>query len=203
MKWDIHVHSNFSDGISTIREIFEYAKKHGLDGLVITDHDFMSHWPLIKREAERTGVMTVRGVEITTPYGDILGIGIDELPSGSLEDIVESIRTQGGVSVAAHPFGGYWTVQFTELPDIVSLFDAWEILNGGVSREGNERAFEYGVKNKLVGTAGSDAHFKADVGLCWIDVDGDLVESIKKGKVKIGTRVDELSDLAERWNEVE
>ena len=200
MKWDIHCHTTFSDGLSTVREMFEFAKLKGLDGLVITDHDFISHRRLVQREAERTGMSTIPGTEITTPYGDILAIGIETIPSGTLEEIVEGIHEQGGVAIAAHPFGGYWTIQFTELPDIVSLFDAWEILNGGVAKEGNERAVKYAMENRLVGTTGSDAHFKDDVGSCYVEAGDDLISSIRSGKIKVGTFIDELKPLADLWN---
>ncbi len=200
MKWDIHCHTTFSDGMSTVREMFEEARRIGLDGIVITDHDFMGHRKLVEREAKRAGIATVPGVEISTPYGDILAIGIEEIPEGTLEEMLEGIREQGGVSVAAHPFGGYWEVQFTELPEITELFDAWEVLNGGVGREGNAKAVKYAMENGLVGTAGSDAHFRTDIGSCYVEVDGDIVDSIRKGKVRVGTRIDYLEQLAETWN---
>ena len=200
MKWDIHCHTTFSDGLSTIREMMEEARKKGLDGIVITDHDFMGHTSLVEKEASRIGVDTVPGVEIGTPYGDIIAIGIERIPDGGLEEMVEDIRQQGGVAIAAHPFGGYWTVQFTELPEIEELFDAWEVLNGGVARDGNAKAVKYAMEKGLNGTAGSDAHFKTDVGSCFIEVTGDVIEAIKKGSVRVGTRLEELGDLAEMWN---
>ena len=199
-KWDIHMHTTFSDGINSVREMFEFAHKEGIDGIVITDHDTMDGWKLAEKASKEFGVETLPGAEITTPFGDVLAIGIEEVPDGSLEGIIESIHSQGGVAIAAHPFGGYWETQFTELPDIVSLFDAWEMLNGGVSKEGNEKAVEYGLKNGLVGTAGSDAHFKSDIGSCFIEIAGDPVDAVKKGRVMIGTRLDDLSDLAGKWN---
>ena len=183
-----------------MEEIFSNAQNLGIEGLVVTDHDTVAQQKRAMEMGKKFGIETVPGVEVTTPFGDVLAIGIDFVPVGDLEEIVDQIHENGGVAIAAHPFGGYWETAFVELPDILSLFDAWEVLNGGVARPGNLRAVEYGMKNGLVGTAGSDAHYWGDVGSCFIEADGDLVDSILKGRVSVGTRKPDLLDLAEKWN---
>ena len=39
MKFDLHVHTNFSDGVLSPEEVINLAVKRGLDGIAITDHD--------------------------------------------------------------------------------------------------------------------------------------------------------------------
>ena len=39
MRFDLHVHSNCSDGRDEVRTILKAAVKRGLAGLSITDHD--------------------------------------------------------------------------------------------------------------------------------------------------------------------
>ena len=201
MKWDIHLHSTFSDGMSEMRKIFEAAKRKGLDGLVVTDHDTTAHQKKAEEMGREYGIETLPGIEISTMFGDIIAIGIEEVPTGDAEEIIDEIHSMGGVAIAAHPFGGYWEVSFAEMPEFLSLFDAWEILNGGVSREGNMRALEFGLKNKVVGTAGSDSHYHEDVGSCFVVVEDDLLSSIRSGKVLIGTEKEDLLEIAEKWNE--
>ena len=39
MRFDLHVHSNCSDGRDDVRTILRAAARRDLDGLSITDHD--------------------------------------------------------------------------------------------------------------------------------------------------------------------
>ncbi len=200
MKWDIHLHSDFSDGVSTIKEIFQHAMHSGIEGIVVTDHDTVAHQKKAEEMGKKFGIKTVPGLEVTTPFGDILAIGVDFVPVGGLEEMVDQIHDAGGVAIAAHPFGGYWETPFVELPDILSLFDAWEVLNGGVSKDGNRLSIEFGLKHKVVGTAGSDAHYWSDVGSCFIEAGEDLIGSIMRGEVAIGTNKPDLAELPRIWN---
>ena len=43
IKADMHIHSTVSDGSFTIPELISRAKENGLDAIVITDHDTLSH----------------------------------------------------------------------------------------------------------------------------------------------------------------
>lgn len=40
-KYDLHTHTIYSDGTFSVRELLERAKKNGLNGVAITDHDTM------------------------------------------------------------------------------------------------------------------------------------------------------------------
>jgi len=44
MRIDTHVHSNHSDGRSSVRQIFSLAKRVNLDVIALTDHDTNSGW---------------------------------------------------------------------------------------------------------------------------------------------------------------
>ena len=39
MRFDLHVHSNFSDGQDSVEAVLRAALRRGLFGLSITDHD--------------------------------------------------------------------------------------------------------------------------------------------------------------------
>jgi predicted metal-dependent phosphoesterase TrpH len=40
LKYDLHSHSRYSkDGIMDVRDLLKIAKKRGLDGIAVTDHD--------------------------------------------------------------------------------------------------------------------------------------------------------------------
>lgn len=62
MKVDMHMHSTVSDGSFSIPELIERAKKNGLDAIIITDHDTLSHAEQIP---EHPAVRTEAGIEIS------------------------------------------------------------------------------------------------------------------------------------------
>lgn len=81
MSIDLHVHSTFSDGTMSPKELVVYAKKKGLRAISITDHDTVDGVgeALVSGEGERIEV--IPGIEIGAKYGDttvhILGYFFD------------------------------------------------------------------------------------------------------------------------------
>lgn len=62
IKADMHIHSTISDGSFTIPELISRAKENGLDAIVITDHDTLSH---SKQLPEHSGIRVTAGIEIS------------------------------------------------------------------------------------------------------------------------------------------
>ena len=62
IKADMHIHSTVSDGSFTIPELISRAKENGLDAIVITDHDTLSH---SKQLPEHSGIRVTAGIEIS------------------------------------------------------------------------------------------------------------------------------------------
>ena len=62
MKADLHVHSTFSDGSSSIAQLIGMAKENGLDCIAITDHDTLSHIRNIPAAGE---IKVIGGVEMS------------------------------------------------------------------------------------------------------------------------------------------
>lgn len=63
--WDLHCHTRFSDGTKTPEEFIAEAKKLGLHGVAITDHDTWNGWDRAVKAAREAGMPLVRGTEIT------------------------------------------------------------------------------------------------------------------------------------------
>ncbi|MCL2746277.1 MAG: PHP domain-containing protein [Coriobacteriia bacterium] len=63
IKADLHIHSNVSDGSSSIEEIIEVAQSKKLDIIAITDHDTTSHFAKIP--ADTRGIIVIPGVELS------------------------------------------------------------------------------------------------------------------------------------------
>lgn len=85
-SYDLHCHSTCSDGTCSPKELIDLAKKRGLAGLAITDHDTVAAYTdEVFGYAKKQGIDLLTGVEFSTEYEKrdgvesvhILGLGID------------------------------------------------------------------------------------------------------------------------------
>lgn len=188
MKVDIHIHSRYSDGANTPREIVEYAKGIGLDGVAITDHNTMrGSIEALRYESESFRI--IPGMEVSSLEGHILCLGVTELIARDIpaEEVIERAHELGGIAIAAHPFDRFRS----GVGDLVFNlnFDAVELYNGHTLA--STRDIE-GVRSeiKIPVVGGSDAHRLEDVGLVYIETGDDPIESIKKGEVEVFANID-------------
>ena len=65
-KIDMHLHTDYSDGLLSPKQMVEYCFAKGIDEMAITDHDTVEGIFEAKREAERLGIKFHTGVEIST-----------------------------------------------------------------------------------------------------------------------------------------
>ena len=63
---DLHIHSTYSDGSLSIREIVEQASTRQLSAVSLTDHDCVAGVQELKNLADTIGVEVVPGVEISS-----------------------------------------------------------------------------------------------------------------------------------------
>ena len=80
-KIDLHIHSTFSDGTDTPKQILEHAREIGLDLFSITDHDAVKAGPMIRKLRKEGDPVFVTGVEFSCKDENgkyhILGYGYD------------------------------------------------------------------------------------------------------------------------------
>ena len=92
MKFDLHSHSDYSDGTSTPGDVVRLAVKSGVSLLSLTDHDTVSGLPEAEAEAKALGIRFLPGIEINTAEPDqihILGYGIDPKSAALLKKLEE------------------------------------------------------------------------------------------------------------------
>jgi predicted metal-dependent phosphoesterase TrpH len=81
MGFDLHIHSIYSDGAITPRELIAEAKRKGLSGIALTDHDTVDGLDEAVRAAQQENFCLIPGIELTTDYGKveahILGYNFD------------------------------------------------------------------------------------------------------------------------------
>lgn len=68
MKFDLHNHSRYSDGLHTVKEVIDLASKQGLDGMALTDHDSVFGVDEAYTYGKEKGIFVVKGLELSTYY---------------------------------------------------------------------------------------------------------------------------------------
>ncbi len=192
LKIDLHVHTCYStDAFTTLKEVVFYAKRHGLDGVAITDHNTVEGALRIKKRSTKD-LVVIPGIEASTAKGHMLGLNVTEAIPEGLEpsETVEIIHERGGIAVAAHPStltkSGLGFHVFQKGMNI----DAIEAVNSAsfpffLSTYLNRRI---AVRLGLPQTGGSDSHIPETIGLAHtiIDANSDLeevIQAIKKGLI--------------------
>jgi len=189
--FDLHVHSFYSsDCKSHPKDIIKQAIHNRLTGLAITDHDTTKfHHQNYKTDE----LLILKGVEISTKSGHIIGLGIGEdIKQGlSVEETVEKVIDMGGVPIASHPF------DFTRKGIGKKIYNLKEItvetLNGSSPLDYfNEKAKKWAKQNNLPVTGGSDAHRLKEIGMAFTIFENEVynidevIEQIGKRKTTVG-----------------
>lgn len=82
IKFDLHMHSTFSDGTLTPKELVNLVKKENLDYFALTDHDSISGIEDATYYANKLGIKCIPGIELSTEHNGesihILGFFKDE-----------------------------------------------------------------------------------------------------------------------------
>lgn len=65
MAFDMHTHSDRSDGTQTPTELIRAASHAGLSGIALTDHDTTAGWDQAAQAASEYGIALIRGMEIS------------------------------------------------------------------------------------------------------------------------------------------
>jgi len=92
VKFDLHCHSHFSDGILSPQLLLARAKERNVNVLALTDHDTIAGLVLAQQAADECGITLINGIEFSSQWGKggvhIVGLGI-ELESSSLKAAIE------------------------------------------------------------------------------------------------------------------
>src|SRR5262245_53031652 len=83
-KADIHIHTTYSDGSASVREVIEHvAQATDMRLIAITDHDTINGALLARQIASEFGIEVIVGEEVSTAEGHLLALFIERwLPPG-------------------------------------------------------------------------------------------------------------------------
>ncbi|MGC8496606.1 MAG: PHP domain-containing protein [Thermoplasmata archaeon] len=178
MRIDFHVHSKYSPDSSTEpKDLVKYAKKIGLDGFAITDHNNFGAYENVKDEKE---IMIIPGIEVSTISGHVIGLWIkDNIPKDmSVEETIIKIHESGGIAVAVHPYR--YITGLKEKNVRANKFDVIEIMNGRCLPGNNRRSELLARSLNLPVSAGSDAHYLEELGRVYLEIEDLSIEGILK-----------------------
>jgi predicted metal-dependent phosphoesterase TrpH len=169
-KIDHHIHtSRYSpDSVIAPDVLVARARAVGLDGVVITEHDWQ--WDpdeLADLAGRAEGLVVLSGVEVSTLEGHFLVYGLpdlDEVPVGiPLADLLEVVRGHEAAIVAAHPFR--WDQDFRGIvAQHGPAFDALELVSNNVTPQTRRRTEELLQAQPMGATGSSDAHVPEAIG---------------------------------------
>jgi len=183
MKLDLHVHTRYSkDSFCLAYKALKEAKKKGLDGIAITDHNTIRGWPEAIEAAKKLDILLILGEEIKCKEGiEVLGLFLKkEIHPDSLDNVVKEIKKQKGVAILAHPF--YKKNSFSEIEDYVKKVDAMELLNSRRTIGQNRKAkiLYQNLKENVAITASSDAHTSFEIGTAYTEANAKNLEEFKE-----------------------
>lgn len=102
--WDLHIHTNASDGKGTCQEILEVVKSKGISCIAVTDHHTIDNIEEMKTLAKPMNITVISGIEFRTEYGQasvhMIGLFPDEHNGIKLspEFLKENVLNQLGIS---------------------------------------------------------------------------------------------------------
>ena len=204
IKAELHCHNSFSnfhvgeeeppyDCDISIRDQLERSYKLGLDAIFVTNHNTLDGYLQLleyKNNHEKFKSIDVYPAEeITIDTGaHVLAYGIHEAisPGISLDEVIDEVKKQGGVTSAPHPFS-----LLDALRDDAKKCDMVEVFNSNnVDVLSNAKATEFALNNNMIQVAGSDSHVLSTLGRCVNEIHSennldDILHSLKHGKIQI------------------
>ena len=206
---DLHLHTSrgSADSNLSLKDLVARAAQIGIGAVCITEHD--NAWDLreLAAMAADSGVIFIRGMEVTTEMGHIGVFGLTEYVGGiyKLRELRKVVDRLGGIMVANHPFRYKLDPRFSFINhddeaidpsrpetaaklEIFEVCDAVETLNGACSEEENQFALQVARHLGLAEVAGSDSHSANSVGCVTtllphpVANERELIEAIKAHK---------------------
>lgn len=168
MKVDLHIHDNkySPDSHMSIEEIVKEAKRKGLDGIALTNHENVDVKDGIEELVKKYDFTIFPGVEYLTTDGDIVAFGIDRLPENQMnaQEFIDYVNSFGGTCTSAHPYRTNNRGLEDKLYKVKGL-TAVEGYNGSTTDYYNGLAVKAAHDTGVQVLGSSDAHIVEKVGI--------------------------------------
>jgi predicted metal-dependent phosphoesterase TrpH len=190
IRADLHVHTTYSfDASIQPKTLVDQLYAHPfIKAIAVTDHNTVEGYYKVRElAAPYKDIAIIPGVEVATVEGDLIVLGVAELPpkTWTVQNVIDFAREKDGVVIAAHPYRIYG------LGDAIKKYnlDAIEVLNGASPPYTNKKAENLARELGLPGVAGSDAHAVSELWTVYTEIQASLnvneiLEAIKRGLVR-------------------
>jgi predicted metal-dependent phosphoesterase TrpH len=193
IRADLHVHTVYSpDASINPKTIVDQLCAHPfIKAVAITDHNTVEGYYKVRELASvYEDVLIIPGVEVSTVDGDLIVLGIAELPlkPWTVRNVIDFAKEKGALTIAAHPYRALGLGDLARKYDV----DAIEVLNGASPPNVNRLAENLAKEMTLPGVAGSDAHQASDLWTVYTEVQAssdidEILKVIKKGFVRVAS----------------
>lgn len=183
IELDLHTHSRHShDSLTSPGTIVRLAKRRGLSGVAVTDHNTIEGALEARGSNNDPGFEVIIGSEVSTDAGDIIGLYLsEEIRSREALAVIDEIHDLGGLAVLPHPFRSK-----PPREDVVRKVDAIEAFNSREGSQSNSNARDLASRLGKPMVCGSDAHFGFEIGSCRLRVEGaNSREGIVSGRTAV------------------
>ncbi|GAB4520462.1 MAG: CehA/McbA family metallohydrolase [Anaerolineae bacterium] len=210
---DLHMHTNASDGVPTVRELLNHVARHTrLDVIAITDHDRVDASVWAYEHSDAYPFEIIPGTEVTCRIGHVLGLWVTQaIPMNlSLEETVAAIHAQGGVAVLAHPYHIQMTLvarnapRYTRRPAVLleAGLDGIEVHNAGIVVPGmNIFSHHLARKLRLAQLGNSDAHTLGGIGSGVTRFPGRTADDLRRAISAVQTHAEGTAwPMIDYWN---
>lgn len=185
----------FDCGI-TIEDQLQAALGKEIDVLFVTNHNTLEGYEQLleyknsHKKFDRIRIYPAEEITIDT-QGHVLAYGLHEeiRPGMTLEETLDEIRRQAGISCAAHPFA-----VTNGMREKAAMCDMMESFNSNnVDRFSNVIAERLAKEHGMTTIAGSDSHVVSTIAKCVNLIDSennldDIVQVMNKGRVRIASK---------------
>lgn len=193
MKFDLHVHTeNSIDSKASLASLCAAARKRGLSGFAVCDHNVFTHIP------ECDDLIIIPACEYSTDAGHMLTFFLkDELDvarnsNGKYpwREIVDAAKAQGALVFLAHPY----SPKVKRDREVWQAIDGIEVFNARIEhsriKDANIDAQTTCMLMKKPFSAGGDAHFPGEIGHTFWECDCEptlpaIKEALKNGEGRV------------------
>jgi hypothetical protein len=197
--YELHIHSDASpDSTEKIANIVREAKRIGLDGIALTNHNNLSAALKAAEKYSTKNFKVIPGVEITSSKGHIIALGIKtDIRSGmSPERTIRAIKKQGGVAILPHSFARYRDGVLYKTGNyankIADMVHGLETVNARYSTgSSNFNARAFAELKGIPQIAGSDGHKANSIGMALTEIRSknnsvsEILNSIRNGRTNV------------------
>jgi predicted metal-dependent phosphoesterase TrpH len=181
---DMHVHTvrGAADSSLTPDQLIEEARRIGLGGVNISEHDRVWDAYQIEEFRQKSGLFVSRGMEVSTDMGHMIVVGLEQYVPGirRAAELRRVLDEAGGFMHVAHPFRHFFDpIHFrrdgrppfemtpeeaAERMPVFRLVDEIEVANGGSTPRENQFALRVAQVLGKRGIGASDCHSTQGVG---------------------------------------